>query len=60
MKDEELAELLRKIRKINRMCLKGEITGEQRVRMHNDLVPGIGNLEGVTKGLGKESERRVL
>lgn len=40
----EFWERLEKLRQLNNQCATGDITFEQRVAMHNAIVPGIGSL----------------
>lgn len=60
--NEEVGDLPHKIRAINRRHAAGEITDEERARLHTLLVPGSGGLGGEVKaerrrGAGRESER---
>jgi hypothetical protein len=45
LSDAELKELLTQIRSVNHLHSLGRITTEQRVALHNRLVPGIGRLD---------------
>jgi hypothetical protein len=45
LSDQELKERLARIRGINRAFDQGEISWADRIRLHNQLVPGIGDLE---------------
>ena len=42
---EELKDRLDRIRAINKAARKGDISWEERVMLHNTLIPGIGDLE---------------
>lgn len=44
--DAELKDLLENLRNVNLLFTQGRITWEDRIRLHQVLVPGIGNLEG--------------
>jgi hypothetical protein len=52
--DLDIPELLRRIRRINRLCTEGKISWQKRVRLHNQLVPGIGPLGGDKRGRRKD------
>ena len=52
LKDSELQLLLSRIREVNRQCNRDQITGKERVVLHQALVPKIGKLRGVVKGRG--------
>jgi hypothetical protein len=54
--DEEADDLLRKLRTAKRQCSGGAIIWEERVKLHNQVVPEISGLDRFTKGKG--SNRR--
>ena len=55
--DEDLAKRLKRLRQINLDYDAGRISWDERVRLHQEIVPDIGNLERQTRGrnLGRMS-----
>lgn len=45
---EETEQLLKSLRLANELCAQGRITWEQRVRVHQTFVDGIGDLDNST------------